>query len=655
MQAVPGHAQGLRQPGLLAWLEFRSAVSAVPVWPPLQAALAPHLPPQVDTQDRHGLVQRIAPPLPQGLLTALDSLASSVAWLQESAGLPVMDDALVIQAGCSSDQPQTVRCLLLCPTLAPQAAARALTWVVQVLGDWRDAPAPTGLSAARQDELAALLADLQPLAPRGSNNRHLLRAAHQLGMPTAMLPMGVIQYGWGRRARWMESTFTDATPNISARLARNKPATAALLRLAGLPVPEQAQVQHLEPALEAAQRLGYPVVVKPADRDGGVGVSAGLMDENELRAAFARARQFSDNILVEKHVPGHDYRVYVFNGQMVWAMERIPAGVTGDGVSTIQSLLDEANRDPRRGNQPWAQMTPITLNDEALELLTAAGLTPAAIPPAGAFVRLRRASNVSSGGTPVAVMHRIHPDNARLAERAANALRLDLAGIDVLMPDIGTSWLETGAGICEVNGQPQLSLTSPHIQAQILGELVPGDGRIPVVVMLSSRDPAPLLASLAERLVPQGLTLGFSTSGGLQMGAHAVRRGRHSAFDDARALLVNPVVDAVLIATDGREWLRSGLPFDRFDLMVLDDSPPEELASVLALLRAHCTQGVLFPAHHAAEALLGRMVNASALYRLPAAHVGPEPLAQAILQCDALHRSKTPLARDASEKRGTSL
>src|SRR5690606_8124879 len=125
------------------------------------------------------------------------------------------------------------------------------------------------------------------------------------------------------------------------------------------------------------------------------------------------------------------YRIVVFRGKAIWAKERRPAGVTGDGKSTIRELVAAVNADPRRGSDVYAPLKKLRLDEEAEKLLARDGLTFDSVPQGGAFVPLRRRANVSAGGTPVAVTDRMHPDNARAAERAAELVGLDLAGVDL--------------------------------------------------------------------------------------------------------------------------------------------------------------------------------------------------------------------------------
>ena len=157
-----------------------------------------------------------------------------------------------------------------------------------------------------------------------------------------------------------------------------------------------------------------------------------------------------------RNISGRDYRLNVFNGELIWAIERVPGGVTGDGKSSITKLVELLNSDPLRGEGTHAPLKQLNLDDEARQLLRQYSRDENSVPAEGEFVRLRRNANVATGGTPVSVFDQIHPDNKLLAIRAAAALRLDLAGVDLLIPDIGQSWKLGGAAVCEVNSQPNL-------------------------------------------------------------------------------------------------------------------------------------------------------------------------------------------------------
>ena len=167
--------------------------------------------------------------------------------------------------------------------------------------------------------------------------------------------------------------------------------------MAALPVPPGQIAADEMAAVAIGDRLGYPVVVKPADLDQGVGVAAGLRTAEEVRAAFHQAVQHSRNVLVEKHIPGTAFRILVLRGESVSVVQRLPAGVAGDGNSTVETLVAETNKDPRRSLNHFSNMKPIVIDDEAIAILAELGMNLASVPDAGQFVALKRAANVPPG------------------------------------------------------------------------------------------------------------------------------------------------------------------------------------------------------------------------------------------------------------------
>jgi cyanophycin synthetase len=484
------------------------------------------------------------------------------AWqdLQVSQGLPVFETGRIL--GLSQTQ---VRCVV--PTLGP--SQRAFLSVIQHSLVYLSSHDEAGQHESTK-RLRASIELLRRHGAKGSNVPRFVKAGLELGIPIRELPGGSYQYGVAKRARWLDSSFTDVTPSLSARLARSKVWASDLLKQAGLPVPSHQLVDDAESALKVAHRIGYPVVVKPADLDGGLGVAAGLETDDEVREAIAVAQKHSKHILVEKHVKGRDYRLTVFNGKMIWAIERIPGGVTGDGQHTVAQLVEQLNADPRRGTDMHSPLKALIYDEEVRQLLQRQGMTAQSVPGVGQFVRFRRAANVAAGGTPVAVFEQVHPDNARLAIRAAEALRLDLAGIDLLIPDVATSWRETGAFICEVNAQPNLGqTTAAHLYGSILKQMVPGSGRVPTLLILGAAEPRVWLDELSDALAAQGFNVGSVGPQGVKVGDESLTVNAVSPYVGGKMLALNQSVDAIVLAINDDTLLKTGLPVDRYDALIL--------------------------------------------------------------------------------------
>ncbi len=579
---ISNYVPGMRQPALQVCLTMQSTTAQKVS--ELSASLEELI--SVELQKPEALEQewREDDPLPHQLASVI---SHAFRWIMRASGIPVFDRSLICDV-----QPLSMTIFLPCPAGLHLPAAAVFQWLLGTANDFfADKPLmPQGQA------LAVLVKRLATQAPPGLNTIRFLESAFMQGIPFQKITGTSYLYGWGARARWFDSSFTDATPVISSNLARDKFATAAWLRRAGLPVPKHQFAASEEEAVQLAARLGYPVVVKPSDMDGGVGVSAGLRHDAQVISAYRAAKAVSKKILVEKHFEGNDYRLQVLNGKVFWAVHRVPGGVEGDGSSSVLQLLDRLNAEPARGPKGSnALLKQVDLDEEAQDLLVQQNLTPESTPAAGQFVRLRRAANVASGGRPVPVLDVAHPDNLKLAERAARLLRLDLAGVDLLIPDIRQSWLKTGAAICEVNAQPQLS---PHLPGLVLEKLVRNKGRIPVVlVMGSSVNPSSVLG-LAASLSRSGLVVGFASRQRSFVGSPSHALGIHQTLQAAEALLLDPQVEIAVIHLDASDLSQKSLPVDQCSAVVLLGEPGSGAESKPALgqiqnIVAQCT-GTVF-------------------------------------------------------------
>lgn len=318
--------------------------------------------------------------------------------------------------------------------------------------------------------------------PSGKSTFEVLRVAHRLGVPFLPLPGEIFQLGWGSHARRINRSTTDQDTAMGLRWTRSKLLSAQLLREAGLPFPLHLKAGSLEEAREAAERIGYPVVVKPEDLERGEGVSVDVQAEG-LQAAFADAHQRSPgkSVLIERQVPGVCHRLFIAAGQLLYAVRRLPIGVYADGRSTLRDLV-AAKRDAQQRIPPWKRSGIPSLDETALHMLQAHGWTPDSVPQAGQFVALRRIESTASGGVDEEITQSIHPDNVSAAIAATQIFGLEVAGVDMISPDIGRPWHANGAIINEVNFAPLLG--GGEISRRYIGEylnrILKNRGRIPV-------------------------------------------------------------------------------------------------------------------------------------------------------------------------------
>ncbi|NTU50528.1 MAG: hypothetical protein HGA87_06615, partial [Desulfobulbaceae bacterium] len=491
-----------------------------------------------------------------------ESLLFWINCIYKVSGINIFEQGKIIGV-----QPDASAVMIAIPTLITmhEMTGQAFLWFIMFF----NASNAGDLDHTCFSDLADIIKRLRK-KPVFSNTRSFLQVAFHLGIPCMLVTGEIYQFGYGSRARILESSFTDQTSVIGTRLARVKTLTAAVLRQAGIPVPDHRSVKDLSSAEHAANEIGFPVVVKPADLDGGTGVAAGLTTIDDVRKAFVAARKKSMNIIVEKHFFGRDYRLTVLQGKLIYAVERIPGGVTGDGKSTVQILVKQLNENPDRRNSSRAIYKPLILDDEAKSLLAKVGMDINSIPLKGNFVRLRSAANIARGGTLVPVMDNVHPDNSLLAVRAVSALRLDLAGVDLLIPDISCSWKESGAVICEINAQPNLGgLDSLDFLGQFFRKIIEGRGRIPIAVVIGAPPEWQIAKAIQDRLRDSGFVTGWIDHGCVTIGDTTITGSVVDSYISGRILVGEQGVDAVVLCVNDTSLLSTGLPFERYDLLVV--------------------------------------------------------------------------------------
>ncbi len=448
----------------------------------------------------------------------------------------------------------------------------------------------SALDEAGAFSLEAALDRLRRLHRRnalGPTTRSLVQEAERRGIPVMRLDdRSLVQLGTGRHQRRIRASITGLTSQIATDAAGDKDLTKSLLRASGLPVPRGAVVRRPEDAVREAERIGYPVVTKPLDGNHGRGVSIGLGDADAVRTGFAEAAQHGRHVIVEEHYEGHDHRILVVNGEIVAVAERVPARVVGDGTRSIAALVDQVNRDPRRGEGHETVMTRIVIDGHVLGLLAKSGLTPESVPAEGEIVYLRDTANLSTGGTAVDRTDDIHPENATIARRAARAIGLDVAGIDFIAPDITRSVHETGGGIVEVNAAPgfrmhlQPSVGRPrNVARPVIDMLFPKGApvRIPVLAVTGTNGKSTTSRMISRVLRTQGLDVGLTSTSGIYVNDERIVAADASGPWSAGVILRDPTVDVAVLETARGGILRSGLGFRECDIGVVTNVQADHL------------------------------------------------------------------------------
>ena len=410
----------------------------------------------------------------------------------------------------------------------------------------------------------------------GPSTASLVRAAEERGIPWQRLNRySLVQLGHGRYQRRIQATITSETRHIAVELASDKEETNQILVDLGLPVPGQELVYEESGAIAAAQRIGYPVVVKPLNANHGKGVSINLDSDEQVRVAYEHARKRSRSVLVESFISGFDHRMLVVDGKLIAVAQRVPGHVIGDGESTIEQLVECENQDPRRGIGHEKVLTRLEFDHQARRLLSQKGWDETTVPPRGEIVYLRSTGNLSTGGTAADVTDIVHPDNTEMAVRAAQAIGLDVAGVDFLTDDISRSYKETGGAICEINAAPGFRMHVAPSEGQprdVAGPVMdmlfpPGSpSRIPITSITGTNGKTTTARMVAHIFKMARRTVGLTTTDGVYIDGRLTVEGDMTGPVAAHMVLRDPSVDVAVLETARGGMLRRGLGYRRCDV-----------------------------------------------------------------------------------------
>ncbi|MDZ5077001.1 enolase C-terminal domain-like protein [Nesterenkonia sp. HG001] len=316
--------------------------------------------------------------------------------------------------------------------------------------------APVVMNAGMAPTVYDDVDNLHPLGPNGSKGHLLEREALALGLQTTRFSKGAFSATDGTHPpvafKWSRNPLSSA---VSLALCTHKEATRLQLQRAGIPVPQGRTFAQgdFATARAFAERIGYPVVVKPAMGVRGIGVVAGIQDGDQLDSAFrlmSGSKLGTQDFIVEKHVNGQDYRIVVVGDRVVAAILREPASVMGDGRRTVAELMIDKNVARRRNPHLWAR--PAKYDEAARYELEKAGLSLDSVPSPGQRVQLANTCSLSQGGDSIDVLDELHPSIQEACVKTVQAIPgLVYCGVDFLLEDHRRPLDEQDAGICELN------------------------------------------------------------------------------------------------------------------------------------------------------------------------------------------------------------
>ena len=421
----------------------------------------------------------------------------------------------------------------------------------------------------------------------GPSTGSIIKEAEARNIPWIRLNRySLCQLGYGANQKRIQATVTSQTSNIGVDLACDKEETKLLLEHAEVPIPKGDIIRTERGLEEAVEYVGFPLVIKPVNGNHGRGITTDINSMEEALIAFKEAKEISRLVIVEKFITGDDYRLLVINNKLVAAAKRTPAHVIGDGKSTIQELVDEVNKDERRGYGHEKVLTEISINSLTLELLKENNLTPESVVAKGEFVKLKSTANLSTGGTAEDVTDLIHPYNIFMAERISKIIGLDICGIDIMAHDLTKPISESGGAVLEVNAGPGFRM---HLQPtdglprNVGGHVVdmlfpPGsDSRIPIIAVTGTNGKTTTTRLIAHIAKMRGKKVGYTTTDGVYIQNRLLMTGDCTGPVSAEFVLKDPTVNFAVLECARGGILRAGLGFKKCDIGVVTNVAGDHL------------------------------------------------------------------------------
>lgn len=388
----------------------------------------------------------------------------------------------------------------------------------------------------------------------------------------------LVQLGYGIHQKRIRATIASTTSNIAVDIACDKEETKLLLEAAEIPVPRGTVIRTEAGLDEAIQKFGYPLVIKPIDGNHGKGNTTNITNREQAIKAFEAAKQYGRSVIVERFITGFDFRCLVINNKFICAALRTPASVVGDGVHNIQWLINETNKDPRRGYGHEKVLTQITIDQFTQKMLDDANNTLETIPEKGERVLLKPTANLSTGGTSTDVTDEVHPANVFMFERIAKIIGLDICGIDVMATDLRTPVSENGGAILEVNAAPGFRMhiepaegLPRNVAEPVIDMLFPKGsvGRIPIIAVTGTNGKTTTTRLTAHIAKSAGKKVGYTTSDGVYIQNQLMMKGDCTGPISSTFVLKDPTVDFAILECARGGILKSGLAFQNCDIGIV--------------------------------------------------------------------------------------
>lgn len=421
----------------------------------------------------------------------------------------------------------------------------------------------------------------------GPSTASIVEAAEIRGIPWRRFGYNSkIYLGYGEKQKQFQATIAQNTSCLAVNDAGNKQKTKNLLSAMYIPVPDGSTCRSEEELKKIIDKLGYPLVLKPLNGNQGKGATINITTWTAAHAAFLFAQTISNTVLVERYTKGSDFRILLVDFKVVAAAKRMPAHVIGDGMQSVKDLIDELNLDSERGVGHTKNLTQITIDQDTHNMLMKQSFTLESIVEKGHTIFLKSTANLSTGGTAEDVTDEVHPENIKLAERAAKIMGLNICGLDIIADTLSQPIINNGGVIIEVNAAPGFRMhLAPSsgipraVGKAIVDMLYPENSefRIPIIAVTGTNGKTTITRLTAFIAKTAGYHTGFTTTDGIYINETLVAEGDMTGPQSAKLVLSDPTVDFAVLETARGGILRSGVYYDHCDVGIISNIQGDHL------------------------------------------------------------------------------